>query len=247
MTGPRGGPRTAIFFILSIFIGFSLVAQAKSADGLNLFVSKKTISDLEVSIQGEIADIENIRKRTGESRKKLEEYELIQDDVNADLRDRFEADLALYRALTASTKVRGPGITITLDDSPSETPEWADANAFIVHDTDILRIISELGKGGAEAITINGHRLYNGSTIYCNGYTVRINGEPEARPFIIKAIGDPANLSAAMIGPSSYGVMLKDFYGLVFRVQVETDIEAPPHPDRRISYTYARRAQGVAD
>jgi uncharacterized protein YlxW (UPF0749 family) len=133
-------------------------------------------------------------------------------------------------------------VRITFDDSTDDIPLWAEINAVIVHDTDLLRIIGDLSKGGAEAIAINGQRIYSDSTIYCNGYTVRINDVPETRPFVIEAIGDPARLSAAMIGPNSYGVLLREYYGLVFRVQVEPDVSLPARPGRGSTFRYAQRA-----
>jgi uncharacterized protein YlxW (UPF0749 family) len=232
-----------VFFAVSIVIGFSIVAQARSTDGMNLFVSRKTISDLEISVESEKADIEDIRGRTREAEQKLKEYQQIIADEDLALRDTLLAERELYRTLVASTAVHGPGVVITLDDAVSDIPLWADPNQFLVHDTDILRIISALNKGGAEAVSINDHRLHSDSTIYCNGYTVRINGEPEARPFIIKAIGDPANLSSVLIGPNSYGSMLREYYGLIFKVQVEIDIEmAAAQSGRRLAFRYAQKA-----
>jgi uncharacterized protein YlxW (UPF0749 family) len=231
------------FFIVCIAIGFSIVSQANGANGMNLFVSKKTLNDLEISIESERANLDSIAKRMEEAGKKLQEYESIDADAEKSFYESLVAETSLYRSLTAASRVHGPGVSVTLDDSPNEIPAWADANAFIVHDTDILRILSDLSKGGAEAIAINGHRIYSGSTIYCSGYTVRINGRPEARPFLIDAIGDPANLSAAMIGPSSYGFMLRDYYGLIFKVQVEEDIELPAHAGGTEAFRYAQRVQ----
>jgi uncharacterized protein YlxW (UPF0749 family) len=231
-----------VFFAISIIIGFSIVVQAKSTEGMNLFVSKKTLTDLEISIESEAAEIASIGKRVEEAEQKLREYEAIVDE-GEDLQGRLLSELGTYKLTTASTPVHGPGVTITLDDSASEIPAWADTNAFIVHDTDILRIISDLGKGGAEAISINGHRIHSASTIYCNGYTVRINNEPEARPFIIQAVGDPAKLSATLIGANSYGVMLKEYYGLIYKVQVETDIFLPSRPSIRSTFKYVRKIQ----
>ncbi|MDR2089670.1 MAG: DUF881 domain-containing protein [Clostridiales Family XIII bacterium] len=234
--------KTIVFFAIGICIGFSIIAQARSTDGMNLFVSRKTLSDLELSVENERAEIDNIRKRTEEAVQKLGEYARIMADADAGLQESLLSELSVYRTLTASTAVRGPGVRVVLSDSAEDIPPWADINAFIVHDTDILQIVSDLSKGGAEAISINGHRIYSDSTIYCNGYTVRINDVPEARPFVIEAIGDPARLSAAMIGPNSYGVLLREYYGLVFRVQVEPEVTLPARPDRGINFRYAQRA-----
>jgi uncharacterized protein YlxW (UPF0749 family) len=234
--------RIIAFFAISICIGFSIIAQAKSTDGMNLFVSRKTLSDLELSIASERTEIDNIRKRTEEAGRKLDAYREIMADADAGLQESLLSELYVYKALTDSTAVHGPGVRVILDDSAEDIPPWADTNAFIVHDTDILRIISDLSKGGAEAISINGHRIYSDSTIYCNGYTVRINDVPEARPFVIEAIGDPARLSAAMIGPNSFGVLLREYYGLVFRVQVEPDVRLPARPGTAAAFRYAQRA-----
>ena len=230
------------FFILCILIGFSVVAQAKSAKGVNYYVSKKNISDLEVSINAMQDEIDRLNEKIRTSQQKFVDY--LRNDTAPSKKDEYDAvlnDLAYYKILTASTPVHGPGVIIILDDSQDDIPSWADTNAYIVHDTDIMRIVSDLYKNGAEAISINGHRINSASTIYCNGYTVRINGEPEARPFVIKAIGDPANLSAAMVSKNSYGNLLKDYYGLVFRVEVETDIEMPERPNKPVAYRYAHK------
>ena len=239
--------RIVIIFMICILIGFSIVAQAKSTKGMNLFVSRKNITDLEVSIDTTLKEIDDLNAQIHEVRQKYEDY--LDDDYlqGKNLYDAVMADLALYKNLTATTAVHGPGVIITLDDSPEDIPSWADTNAYIVHDTDIMRIICDLNKSGAEAISINGHRIYSASTIYCNGYTVRINGEPEARPFIIKAIGDPANLSAAMVSQSSYGSLLKDFFGLVFRVEVESDLTLTGRPSRPVAYRYAQIVRVTED
>jgi uncharacterized protein YlxW (UPF0749 family) len=237
--------RIIVFFAISICVGFSIIAQAKSTDGMNLFVSRKTISDLEISIGSEQLEIDNIRKRTEEAERKLGEYEKIMADEEDSLHESLLSELSMYRALSAFTGVHGPGVRVVVDDSAADLPRWVDINAFIVHDTDILRIVSDLSKGGAEAVSINGHRLYSGSTVNCSGYTVRINGIPEAKPFVIEAIGDPARLSAAMIGPNSYGVQLRDYYSLIFTVQVEPDIVLPARP-AGAAFQYAQRAERPA-
>ncbi|MDR0571040.1 MAG: DUF881 domain-containing protein [Clostridiales Family XIII bacterium] len=232
--------RIVAVFAFCIVIGFSVVVQAKSTKGMNLFVSKKTASDMEKSIEGLKTEIDGLNVGIEEAKGKLMRYALGDEGSGNALYDSALSELAALRNMTATTAVKGPGITITLDDSPEELADWMDVNAFIVHDTDIMRIISDLSRNGAEAISINGHRIYSGSTIYCNGYTVRVNGEPEARPFIIKAIGDPANISAAMVGAGSYGNMLKDYYGLIYRVEVETDLELPSRPIKPTTFRYAR-------
>ncbi|MDR0423891.1 MAG: hypothetical protein LBH39_00260, partial [Clostridiales Family XIII bacterium] len=81
--GTRRGAKRGIrhvryfFFLLCAIVGFSIVAQARSTDGMNLFVSRKTISDIQVSIESEEAGIQDIYKRMEEAELKLQEYEEI--------------------------------------------------------------------------------------------------------------------------------------------------------------------------
>lgn len=91
------------------------------------------------------------------------------------------------------TDVKGKGIIMELDDAPSrnpndptEDPEW-----LIIHEADILTIVNELKKLGAQAISINGERLVSTSEQICAGPTILINDKRYPVPYVIQAIGDP--------------------------------------------------------
>ena len=95
-------------------------------------------------------------------------------------------------------EVTGPGVIITVADSEIDSNSVVDATDFIIHDTDILKIVNELKNAGAEAISINNQRIILTTPIICGGNTININGERIGSPFEIKAIGSPealANLS----------------------------------------------------
>ena len=96
------------------------------------------------------------------------------------------------------TEVTGPGVIITVADSEIDSNSVVDATDFIIHDTDILKIVNELKNAGAEAISINNQRVILTTPIICGGNIININGERIGSPFEIKAIGSPealANLS----------------------------------------------------
>lgn len=95
-------------------------------------------------------------------------------------------------------EVTGPGVIITVADSEIDSNSVVDATDFIIHDTDILKIVNELKNAGAEAISINNQRVILTTPIICGGNIININGERIGSPFEIKAIGLPealANLS----------------------------------------------------
>ena len=95
-------------------------------------------------------------------------------------------------------EVTGPGVIITVADSEIDSNSVVDATDFIIHDTDILKIVNELKNAGAEAISINNQRVILTTPIICGGNIININGARIGSPFEIKAIGSPealANLS----------------------------------------------------
>ncbi|MDR3242357.1 MAG: DUF881 domain-containing protein [Clostridiales Family XIII bacterium] len=234
---------TYLVLITACFVlGFSAIVQAKSTEGMRLYVSAKTVSDAETSIASEKTEAENIKKLISDVEKKLAEYEKAPAGEDKELRQKLLAELQYYKMAGGGAALHGPGVVITVDDATREPfGDWEDPNNLLIHDWDILRIISELNKSGAEAISVNGHRVYNASAIICTGYTVKINGLFEARPFLIRAVGDAANMSAALVGPDGYGTELKS-YGIIFRLEVENDISIPACEEEQ-KFVYSRKVK----
>lgn len=113
-------------------------------------------------------------------------------------------DLEAARMLAGVVQVEGPGLVVTLQDSPNAASS-GDITKYIVHEQDIRRVVNELFAAGAEGISINNQRLVSNSAIRCVGPTVIVNGVKSAAPFVITAIGDPITLENALKLPG--GVM----------------------------------------
>lgn len=107
------------------------------------------------------------------------------------------AELEKYRLLAGFTQVSGQGIILTLDDKPDYT--LADSDSSIVHDADIRYAIDLLTNAGGAAFSINGNRLTNASNIKCIGSTIRCNLQRLSPPYVIMAIGNPADLTEAIV------------------------------------------------
>lgn len=142
-------------------------------------------------------------------------------------------------------QVHGPGLRITLSDSPPEVREvsTADPRWLVVHQQDIQAVVNALWQGGARAITLQGQRIVSTTGIRCEGSLVLLQGQPYAQPYVIEAIGDPFSLQAAIDEDS-----LTNFYRQQAQdpdVQIGWDLtyvdqlEAPAF-DGVLSTTYAR-------
>lgn len=231
--------RAVLIFIFCLILGSSLIILAKMSNGQHLYVSSKVLEDYQITIQGERKDMENLQVLIDEAKKKLDEYNAkaaANEDISRELEKQLFSDLELYGLASGTISAQGPGVEVLIDDGTRDLEYWENPNDILVHDSDLLLIINELKAAGAEMISVNGQRIVDGSSISCSGYTVRINGQFYARPFIIRAIGDGSRMSSALIGPGGYGTLLKE-WGLIFKVTVKDDILIPKYAEDRI-YKY---------
>ncbi|MBE7010877.1 MAG: DUF881 domain-containing protein [Ruminococcaceae bacterium] len=178
-----------------------------------------------ITIQGKSVTVNNAQKSQYNMRVEeiLGELSKLQ-ELNKDLEMQLEAyrnDIAQYRKdaeessdyskflseqlkraelMAGFVDVEGPGITITLNDASSGKigDSLLSASDSLIHDEDLRRIINELSAAGAEAICVNGSRIISTSAVRCVGPTILVNDTKMTPPYVIKAIGKPEQLAAAM-------------------------------------------------
>jgi len=198
-------------FIVCILLGFFFALQLKSVR-------------INAQVAAQPARIEELSQQLIEEKEKTEQLNSQIDQYKSDV-EKFRSQAQesggyaavlteqLKRAelLAGNTAVHGPGVTVTLRDSVSANNTGIDENAFVVHDSDLLRVINELRAAGAEAISLNGERVLATSEIRCAGPTVSINNTRYAAPFVIKAIGDSATLEQSLTMRSGIIDELKNF------------------------------------
>lgn len=229
------------FFVLCLVVGFSLIIQARVTNGQQLFVSPKAITDYKIAIQSEQEDKDRIGQLITETEKKLQEYQVLANGGDNDLKDKLVDENNHYKLISGNTAVHGEGVIILVDDGTRDLLEGEDPNTVLVHDMDILTIINELNRSGAEVLAVNGQRIVNDTSISCSGYTIRINDQFFARPFEIKAIGDSKRMAASLIGPEGYGTLLQD-YGVIFKLTIKDDMTIPKYTEE-LSYEYMTKAK----
>jgi len=135
----------------------------------------------------------------------------VQDEINAaeaaalsrQSQSSLAAELSTLDLATGTVPVTGPGLVLTVDDAPrpvgGKNPNL-DPGAVTGPDltkvlaTDLQIIVNGLWEAGAEAISVNGHRLTSRTAIRSAGEAILVNYRPLARPYVITAIGDPGSL-----------------------------------------------------
>lgn len=224
-------------FIMCIIIGFSVVLVARGSQGMPMYVSSRTISDYKINIETEKKDMEKVNGLLANAKVKLAEYETLVGSDESKLQEKLLEEWNYYKMISGEAAVQGNGVIVFVDDGTRDLFEGENVNNILVHDQDILTIINDLKRSGAEAISVNGQRLVNTSAIACAGYTIRINGQTYARPFEIKAVGDSKRMAAALVAPEGYATMLK-MWGVICKVTIEDDLVIPSYTENQ-TYQYA--------
>lgn len=137
-----------------------------------------------------------------------------------------------YRAAAGFTALRGPGLTVTLNDAlqpDGVRPPGAEQNDLLVHQQDLQSVLNALWAGGAEAMSIMGERVLATSAAICVGPVLLLHGRPHSPPYVIVAIGDPEAMQAALAGAPGVQAFREavDAYGLGYRETLEEDVAVP--------------------
>jgi len=151
------------------------------------------------------------------------------------------AELSKLELAAGTVPVSGPGLVLTVDDAPTKAePVAPDSNPRTaltpdqgkVTASDLQIIVNGLWDAGAEAISINGHRLTSRAAIRSAGAAVLVDYRPLTRPYVITAIGDPGSLGVEFADNSggSYLQSLKNNYQIRGDIQNRTSVVVPGEP-----------------
>ena len=188
----KNGNRIIMFVVFMIF-GIVIAVQFK-----NTMTVKKAAVSNKYNVETLKAQLAKVQGETEELKKTIDENivmknEIIWEYVSQQNDDQLEKQWESIKLHTGIVGVKGPGITIRLDDAPARQPDMP-LSLLIIHDQDIKVILNDLKKAGAQAIAVNGERVVPMSEQVCAGPTILINGNRHPVPYIIEAIGDPDEL-----------------------------------------------------
>lgn len=172
---------------------------------------------------------DSIYSQLEEAEKNLEKERKNSTENSTEATD-LEKELTLAKVLLGQTEVKGKGVVITLDDNKAVinmSSLTVDPNVLLVHDGDIIQVVSILKNAGAEAISINDQRIVNTTAITCDGYVVRINGEKVGAPYEIKAIGSPEYLKGSLEVSGYIDMMVED--GVLVDIKKSNSITIPKY------------------
>lgn len=186
--------------IVFMILAFLVTIQFRSVTKNNASGSQNNqrIEDLLIELNKEREKTEALEKQAEEYETTIAQYRSDAEKTSGDSKALAE-QLKRAELLAGLVDVKGPGVTVSLSDAANrKSLSGSEANSTLIHDEDIRRVLNELSAAGAEAICINDSRIISTSAVRCVGPTVLVNDTKMAPPYVIKAIGKPDQLEAAL-------------------------------------------------
>ena len=212
-----------LILFFSFFLTMVIVAQIRIIEDQYLYTSLKSIKVMEDDLSIETEELTHLHQLKEEKQKELHAFLNIKKPEKS---SELLNEILLRRKMQAGyQKLQGKGVIIELMDSEEEAGDGENPNNLLIHDQDILILLNDLKVAGAEALSVNGQRIVARSEIKCSGATITINGTTYGQPFIIKAIGDPKQVEAAVLSPDSYGDILQQLYHIRLKTEIKDFVE----------------------
>ncbi len=183
--------------LLGVMVGLQYRSQAGKSD-LQIDDRRKLV-ELVRAMESERNKMSNELKETRAHMVELEESAGKREQVSKQLQDQ----LVRSRIEAGLTGMKGPGVVVSMNDSPRTAPASEDNYFYIVHDVDLTALVNELWAAGAEAVCVNEQRIVTRSSIRCVGPAVLVNGVRLTAPYVVKAIGSK-DLETALRMPGGF-------------------------------------------
>ncbi len=169
---------------------------------------------------------------------KMEEIKQVKSEDDVVVQD-LVADLDKYKMSSGVVDVKGPGVTITIDDPVSQNDAGEEYSVIMYNYELLLSLINKLKDAGSEAISINGQRIISTTEISLAGDNVNINAVPTAPPYIIKAIGNPDTIESTLNIRFGIVEQMKSRYNLKVEIKKSEEVAIPRYSSV-IVFRYAK-------
>ena len=230
--GPRRSGRRVLLVVTLIGLGF-LLAVAASQNYRTAPEAQKQRNQLIARIQDADKRLDDLRSRqsdlAGEVRS-LQASSL----GNSGEGGALQQQLSSLELQTGAVAVSGPGLKAVIDDAKN-----ADKEGRLL-DVDLQQVVNGLWTAGAEAISVNGHRLTSLTAIRGAGSAITVDYSSLSPPYTVLAIGDTATMPARF-ARSSGGQWLQYLVSnFAVRMTITTEDSLLVPADATIALRYAK-------
>ncbi len=196
-------------FIASIIIGVLIALNINlSSTSSNIQLTANEYSKAVEERNKLRQDINALDDNNNEIVNKLNSY-TSSEQKNEKIIEDLKSQFTLYKMISGFEDVKGSGIKIIIKDGDYSGLPPELQRLKVLHDNDMINVVNDLRAAGAEAISINGYRIYPYSSIICDWAFLNIDEIKVPQPFEVEVIGEPKVLQEFMTSDNSYITGLK--------------------------------------
>lgn len=216
-------------FIAAVIVGILIASNLSFSNKSSIsFLDAKQYQDAlnqKLKLQNDISKLE---EEYNENSVKLAQYKSV-GLGNEKVLEEMQSELNQNKMLIGQTKLHGQGIKIQISDADPELVA-KDPVYFMIHDYDMGLILNDLRAAGAEAIAINGERVWDRTGFNCGGLVIDVNNVQVYAPFTIEAIGNKKAMNEYMWRDDGYLKFLSLGRNMnVSPIEEEDDIVIPAY------------------
>jgi len=174
--------RLIVVSLIALALGFLIVVQLRS----QAVVARTLAAQDDTSVALLINDLNRANNQLMQQGAALTQQQAaLQQALVAGGTDSktIEKELTVLREVSGEVPVHGPGIEIHIDGA--------------LMDFELQDALNSLRNAGAEAFSLNGYRIVSDTPIQNRGQLLMVGGQAVRSPFILLAVGDAEQLSAA--------------------------------------------------
>jgi uncharacterized protein YlxW (UPF0749 family) len=150
--------------------------------------------------------------------------------------DRIDPGYETLRVQTGDVSATGPGVTVVANSSTRGNDDGQ------VTDHDLQILVNGLWYAGAEAISINGHRIGSLTSIREAGGAITVNIRSIGPPYRVVALGNSDTLGPRFLeNPSGrYWAARRQDAGVRFSVASSSQLTVPAVPKQQLTTTHVK-------
>jgi uncharacterized protein YlxW (UPF0749 family) len=243
----RGPMRSWGLLVPVVFavVGLLATMSAQTARGTDLRSSGRSSTADVIREQQHRADQEEARVTA--LRRQVDALTTRSNPSSAQLRG-LNAQVSRLASASGTTAVRGPAVTVKLDDAPQgSVPSGFTPDDMVVHQQDVQAVVNALWAGGAEAMMLMDQRVISTSAVRCVGNVLILQGRVYSPPYVIRAIGDQQRMRASLERSAALRIYRQyvDVLGLGYQVSTQSSMTMPGY-DGVLDLRYATAITGSA-
>jgi uncharacterized protein YlxW (UPF0749 family) len=171
----------ALFFISVLGLGFFFTVQVRSQAAADRLLSGQDNVTLGLLITGLAQSNQHLVQARGDLSQEEQQLAAAANSPNS-ARQQLQQQLSRLQIVNGTIPVHGPGVELRV--------------GFKMQAFEIQDLSNALRQLGAEALSVNDHRLTARTVIGESNGTLMIDGQPVSAPYDFLAIGDPPQMAS---------------------------------------------------